>query len=93
MNSKLIFIKFVRPSRLLGIRFKSTELTTTKKSTELTLEEKERIKMEAAEIKKKDYLLAEFFDAKENWGKKDLPSSRRPGRSWLIYFRIIKIKI
>jgi hypothetical protein len=84
MNSKLIFTKILHPSRLLGVRFKSsTELTTTKsKSTELTLEEKEKIKLEAAEIKKKKYLLAEFFDAKENWGRKELPTSKRPGRSW-----------
>ena len=35
-------------------------------------------------VKKKraDYLLAEFFDDQLNWGKRELTSSRRPGRTW-----------
>ncbi|KAL7071512.1 hypothetical protein ACQ4LE_009606 [Meloidogyne hapla] len=43
------------------------------------------ISIEVAKDKKdeKVYQLWEFFDRPDNWGKKELSLSRRPGRSWL----------
>jgi len=33
---------------------------------------------------KKNYLLGEFFDREENWGKSEIRPKQRPGRSWTI---------
>jgi hypothetical protein len=48
------------------------------------LEEKIKPKEKATEVTKGEAIvLGEFFDIKENWGKRELNLSKRPGRSWL----------
>lgn len=40
------------------------------------------LETEKKSLKEKVYSLAEFFDLKANWGKRELTLSNRPGRSW-----------